>query len=78
MFEYEHEVRVVRYDDAEPPLEIPGYPLAWDAEKNVESVRVHPEADDSFMETVRATVEKFARGLLDRIAWSDMKTGPPF
>jgi len=76
MFEYEHEVRVVCV--IEPPLEMPARPITWDPEKNLESVRVHPEADDSFMETVRATVEKFAPKLLDRVAWSDMETPPPF
>jgi len=78
MFEYEHEVRVVHFDDAEPPLEIPGYPLGWDSEKNLESIRVHPEADDSFMETVRGVVGQYAPALLDHIAWSDMETPPPF
>jgi hypothetical protein len=75
MFEYEHEVRVVRVIDS--ALEAPALPIAWDAEKHLESVRVHPEADDSFMETVRATVEKFAPGLLRRVARSDMETPPP-
>jgi hypothetical protein len=79
MFEYEHEVRVVRYfEENAPPLDLPGLPIRWDAETNLESVRLSPEADDSFMETVRATVEKFAPKLLRRVEWSDMEIPPPF
>ena len=78
MFAYEHEVRVVRHDDAEPPPEILGYRLDWNPERNVESIRVHPEADDSFMETVATEVERHAPALKKCVAWSDMNARPPF
>ena len=51
MFEVEHEVRVVDLKDgAHHEQEILGYGLEWQPEKNVESIGVHPEADDSFIE----------------------------
>ena len=44
---------------------------------NVESIRVHPEADAAFMETVKAVVEQYAPTLIDRVAWSDMNAARP-
>jgi hypothetical protein len=78
MFAYEQEVRVVRFDDAEPTPEIFGQRLDWSPESNVESIRIHPEADNSFMETVTTEVERHAPALKNCIAWSDMNAAPPF
>ena len=78
MFAYEQEVRVVLATDGEDDAEILGHPLEWDPEKHVESIRVHPEADNSFMETVSAAVEQYAPALKGQIAWSAMNAGPPF
>jgi hypothetical protein len=44
----------------------------------VESIRVHPEADAAFMETVKAVVELYAPALKGNVAWSDMNAAPPF
>ena len=75
---YEQEVREVRSDDprtqasseesvGEESLAEPrGHGLEWDPEINLESIRVHPDADDSFMETVSATVEHYAPALKTR------------
>ena len=62
MFAYEQEVRVVLFVESDDGAETLGQGDAWDPEKIVESVRVHPEADDSFMETVKAAVEHYAPG----------------
>jgi hypothetical protein len=78
MFAYEHEVRVVHSVDRKDDVEIVGYPLEWDPEQNLESIRVHPEADNSFMETVTSAVERFAPALKGCIAWSNMNAPPPF
>jgi hypothetical protein len=51
-----------------------GLTIDWDPEKHVESVRVHPEADDSFMESVTAVVGTYASVLKASIAWSDERT----
>jgi hypothetical protein len=79
MFEYEQEVRIVRYaTDEVLKQELLGYPLDWDPETIIESIRVHPEADLSFMETVTATVAHYAPALKDSIVWSAMRPSPPF
>jgi hypothetical protein len=81
MFAYEQEVRIVQVREEQPadsnngPL---GLAINWDPEKHLESIRVHPEADNSFMETVTATVEHYAPSLKGSIAWSDMNALPPF
>ena len=82
MFAYEQEVRVVLSTDwkdgAHPDRDTLGHALEWDPEKSVELIRVHPEADYSFMETVTAAVEHYAPALKDRVAWSAMNARPPF
>jgi hypothetical protein len=81
-FAYEREVRVVlstdRKDGPDSEREILGHGLDWDPEKNLEQIRIHPEADNSFMETVAALVELYAPALKDRVALSEMNARPPF
>jgi hypothetical protein len=38
---------------------------------------VHPEADNSFMDTVATTVTHYAPALKERVGWSAMKERPP-
>jgi hypothetical protein len=81
MFAYEREVRIVRSeigDEVMPDEKILGLPLAWEAERHLKSIRVHPEADFSFFETVAAVIEQYAPTLRDCVEWSAMKDGPPF
>jgi hypothetical protein len=79
MFAYEQEVRVVRdVTDEVPEQELLGYPIDWNPETIVESIRVHPISDLCFMETVTATVEHYAPALKDSIVWSAMRDRPPF
>jgi hypothetical protein len=84
MFAYEHEVRIVRSkiadiaDEAMPDEKILGLPLAWEPERHVECIRVHPEADFSFFETVTAVIGQYAPALGERVEWSAMRDGPPF
>jgi hypothetical protein len=79
MFAYESEVRIIDSKDrAGSEKEIFGYGLDWRPEDNIESIRVHPEADNSFMETVVKVVEQYATALKDRVAPSEMSAPPPF
>jgi hypothetical protein len=81
MFAYEREVRIVRSeigDEVMPDEKILGVPLAWEPERHLEFIRVHPEADFSFFETVTAVIEQYAPALRDCVEWSAMKDGPPF
>ena len=64
MFAYQHEIRVLSLaelhtSDKNPP----GRPIGWDSSTYVEAIRVHPESDDSFMETVVETVRQLAPAL---------------
>ncbi len=81
-FAYEREVRVVLFSDWEDgpdnEQEIRGHQLNWDPEENLEQIRIHPDADDSFMETVIGIVKLYAPTLKDRIAWSEMNVRPLF
>jgi hypothetical protein len=78
MFAYEREVRIVKAESDEPDVAVLGRRLQWNPEMFVESIRVHPEADDSFLEAVTAVVGHYAPALKDNIAWSDMNAAPPF
>ena len=75
MFEYEHEFRILHIE--EDASEAPGHTIDWDPETQLVSIRVHPEADDAFMQAVAATVAAYAPSLKDRVVWSDMRAGPP-
>ena len=83
MFQYEQEVRVVSFseeelqelDDEPQPS---GRALAWEPGQHLQGLRVHPEADQSFMETVSEVVERYAPALKDHVAWSAMRARPPF
>jgi hypothetical protein len=78
MFAYEHEVRVVLHVETDDASETLGHSIKWDPEKNLESIRVHPEADESFMETVTAVVGQHAKSLKTIVTWSAMNAKPPF
>ncbi|MBZ5507320.1 MAG: hypothetical protein LAO78_17820 [Acidobacteriia bacterium] len=82
MFAYEREVRVVLFtegmDGTDPEQEPLGRGVDWDPEKRLELIRVHPEADSSFMETVTAVVRHYAPALKDCVLWSAMNARPPF
>jgi hypothetical protein len=81
MFAYEREVRIVCSkiaEEATPDEKMLGLPLAWEPERHIECIRVHPEADFSFFETVTAVIGQYAPTLAERVEWSAMKDGPPF
>src|SRR5436190_24214495 len=82
MFADEQEVRIVlstgKDDAADSGPEVRGKAIDWSPETNVESIRVHPEADAAFMDTVKAVVQDYAPALGDSVAWSDMNAAPPF
>jgi hypothetical protein len=81
MFAYEREVRIVRSeidDEVMPDEKILGRPMAWEPERHIEHIWVHPKADVSFFETVTAVIEQYAPALRDCVGWSAMKDGPPF
>lgn len=75
MFDYEHEFRIVH--SVQGAGEAPGLPIDWRPEEHLLGIRVHPEADDSFMQTVVAAVASYAPTLKDRVVWSEMRAGPP-
>ena len=77
MFSYEEEVRIVYFDENNETGAIEGMRLNFDFEHLIESVRVHPEADLAFFETVQNIVETYAPNYTGKVAWSDMKLGPP-
>ena len=80
MFEYEHEVRVMGGKGISDPSLIVGefgIECPFDPEVALESVRVHPQSDESFMETVVMVVDSYAPEIRDRVEWSSMKAKPP-
>jgi hypothetical protein len=79
MFEYEREFRIVHFwPEGNPDKPVTGYALEWHPEQWVQSIRIHPEADEAFAETVTKVVEQYAPSLKDRIQWSSMTEAPPF
>jgi hypothetical protein len=78
MFAYEQEVRVINFADSNASSFPPGFGLPWECDKYVEAVLVHPEADQSFMDTVKTTVSTYAPALEGKVRWSDMSAKPPF
>ncbi len=74
-FEYEQEFRILLTN--EDASEESGLPLDWPPEEHLVGIRVHPEADDSFMQTVVAAVTDYAPALKDWVIWSDMRAPPP-
>ena len=79
MYEYENEVRFVYFNEDNDETQTPnGVPLEFDFEQNIESIRVHPQAEPVFFETVRSLVEKYAPNFKGKVTWSDMKLEPPF
>ncbi len=78
MFEYEHEHRLILIEDATPDETVKGIALDWNPETWIEAIRIHPEADNAFADTVARVVEQYAPGLRDGIQASDMVQRPPF
>ena len=78
MFAYEHEVRILHVCDDDAPTFPAGFGQPWNPEQYVESIWVHPEADQAFMDTVTATVATYAPTLNEKVAWSAMNAKPPF
>jgi hypothetical protein len=79
MFAYEHEVRIIHSidDDCAEPVPV-DFGLPWDPEQHVESIHIHPEADQSFMDTVIGTVGSYAPSLKDKVKPSAMSEAPAF
>ena len=79
MFAYEHEIRILHLIDDDYPEPIPdGFGVPWSAEQYVESIRVHPETDQSFLDSVTAVVKSYAPTLKSKVKRSDMNARPPF
>jgi hypothetical protein len=72
MFAYEEEVRIVFHDENDETGAARGVRLDFDFERLIESVRVHPEANDSFFDTVQTTVNSYAPNFAGSVVWSDM------
>jgi len=78
MYEYEDEVRIVYFDENDEMQAAKGVQLKFDFEQYIESIRVHPQAETVFFETVHSIVEKYAPNFNGKVTWSDMKLEPPF
>jgi len=78
MYKYEDEVRIVYFDEDDEMQAASGVRLKFDFEQYIESIRVHPQAEQVFFDTVRAIVEKYAPNFEGKVIWSDMKLDPPF
>lgn len=77
MFSYEDEVRIVFRDEHNRTGAVKGVRLNFDFDQLIESVRVHPEADESFFDVVQNIVKTYAVDFAGNVVWSDMKLGPP-
>lgn len=78
MFKYEEEIRIVHFDKNDEIDKTNGLKLEFDFEKLIDSVRIHPQADSVFFETVQSIVKKYAPDFQGKVTWSDMKLDPPF
>ena len=80
MFEYEHEVRTIgtRWTENSKLLKgDSGFQYPIEPEGLFDAVRIHPESDQSFMDTTLSVVETYAPALRARVAWSRMREKPP-
>lgn len=77
MFAYEEEVRIVFYDQNNKVGATEGCRLDFDFERLIESVRVHPEADKSLLDTVQNIVKTYTPNFIGSVVWSDMALKPP-
>jgi len=74
-FEYEQEFRILLTEEG--ASEESGLPIDWNPEEHLVGIRVHPEADTSFMQAVAAAIAHYAPALKDCVVWSDMREPPP-
>lgn len=80
MFSYEHEVRFI----AEPNYGNPnlnkgefGFEFSLEPENFIENIVIHPQADESFIQTVMFLVDDYAKSLKNKVTWSAMREKPP-
>ena len=76
MFSYEEEVRIVFYDENRETGAADGVRLEFDFDL-IESIRIHPEAVESFFDVVRNIVQTYAPKFAGNLIWSEMRLGPP-
>lgn len=77
MFAYEDEIRIVHYDKDEEKCEGKGFKLDFSFSEKIDSIRVHPKADEVFFEAVERIVETYIPDFNGNISWSDMRAEPP-
>ena len=78
MFSYEEEIRIFYHDEKRENTNSNGIKLKFDISKYIESIRVHPQADDVFYETVQTIIKKYIPNFEGDVVWSDMRLSPPF
>lgn len=78
MFKYEEEVRIVSFDQSDIDESKKGIPLKFDFEQNIESIRIHPQANTAFFQSVQNIVKTYTTNFKGKVEWSDMKLNPPF
>lgn len=74
-FEYEQEFRILLTEEG--ASEESGLPIDWNPEDHLVGIRVHPEADTSFMQAVATAITHYAPALEECVVWSDMREPPP-
>jgi hypothetical protein len=80
MFSYENEVRfIAEADHNNPNLNKGefGFEYGIEPERFIEKIVVHPQADESFRETVMLLVDGLAPTLGNKVEWSEMHEKPP-
>ena len=78
MFTYEEEVRIVHFDENNEESDRKGIALEFDFENLIESVVVHPEANQSVFDSVQKLVNSYVPKFRGKVEWSGMKLSPPF
>lgn len=78
MFSCENEIRIFQLNNENEEENVNGIKLKFNFSELVESVRVHPQADIVFYETVQELIKKYIPNFEGVVTWSDMKLNPPF
>jgi hypothetical protein len=77
-FSYEEEVRIFHFDETNEYKSAKGIELKLELVNFIESIRVHPEADEVFFNIIKSLLEQYLPDFKGNLAWSDMRVPPPF
>jgi hypothetical protein len=77
-FSYEEEIRIFHFDKINEYNSAKGIGLKVDIVNFIESIKVHPEADQVFFNIIKSLIEQYLPDFKGSLAWSDMRVPPPF